>query len=226
MKYLLTVPLTNAITSGIKVWTFRYTNLQTVASSPSLGALYSQVPPAGSSLRSLVEGLYRCFFYNFAYSLLHQCSPVWTYPQLGMSTMHLLPYPMSKLLALPLLMYFWLGLTLTWLHTTLIHLLLCLCLGRWHATAPPPRCSQDRLHAAPTHFHHMLPYGGCTLHSGTTCHASPRAARSSHSWTSYWRWRKASCTFCMAFPGGSEVKNPPAMQEIRVLSLSWEDPPQ
>ena len=26
------------------------------------------------------------------------------------------------------------------------------------------------------------------------------------------------------FPGGSVVKNLPAMQEIRVLSLGWEDP--
>ena len=26
------------------------------------------------------------------------------------------------------------------------------------------------------------------------------------------------------FPGGSVVKNPPTMQEIRVLFLGWEDP--
>ena len=31
-------------------------------------------------------------------------------------------------------------------------------------------------------------------------------------------------TFTMGFPGGSVVKNPPAKQEIRVRSLSWEDP--
>ena len=29
---------------------------------------------------------------------------------------------------------------------------------------------------------------------------------------------------CWGFPGGSAVKNPPATQEIRVQSLSWEDP--
>ena len=28
----------------------------------------------------------------------------------------------------------------------------------------------------------------------------------------------------MGFPGGSAVKNPPAMQEMRFRSLSWEDP--
>ena len=28
----------------------------------------------------------------------------------------------------------------------------------------------------------------------------------------------------MGFPGGSVVKNPPAMQETRVQSLGWEDP--
>ena len=28
----------------------------------------------------------------------------------------------------------------------------------------------------------------------------------------------------MGFPGGSEVKNPPAMQEAWVRSLGWEDP--
>ena len=28
----------------------------------------------------------------------------------------------------------------------------------------------------------------------------------------------------MGFPGGSVVKNPPAMQETWVGSLSWEDP--
>ena len=28
------------------------------------------------------------------------------------------------------------------------------------------------------------------------------------------------------FPGGSDVKNMPAMQETRVQSLSWEDPLQ
>ena len=27
----------------------------------------------------------------------------------------------------------------------------------------------------------------------------------------------------MAFPGGSAVKNPPTVQELRVQSLSWED---
>ena len=27
-----------------------------------------------------------------------------------------------------------------------------------------------------------------------------------------------------SFPGGSVVKNPPTMQEIRVLFLGWEDP--
>ena len=26
------------------------------------------------------------------------------------------------------------------------------------------------------------------------------------------------------FPGGSAIKNPPAMQETNVLSLGWEDP--
>ena len=30
----------------------------------------------------------------------------------------------------------------------------------------------------------------------------------------------------MGFPGGSEVKNPPAMQETQVRSLGWEDPLQ
>jgi len=28
----------------------------------------------------------------------------------------------------------------------------------------------------------------------------------------------------MGFPGGSAVKNPPAIQERRVQSLGWEDP--
>ena len=28
----------------------------------------------------------------------------------------------------------------------------------------------------------------------------------------------------MSFPGGSLVKNPPAMQETQVQSLAWEDP--
>ena len=28
----------------------------------------------------------------------------------------------------------------------------------------------------------------------------------------------------MGFPGGSEVKNPPAKQEMWFLSLDWEDP--
>ena len=28
----------------------------------------------------------------------------------------------------------------------------------------------------------------------------------------------------LGFPGGSEVKNLPAMQETQVLSLGWEDP--
>ena len=28
----------------------------------------------------------------------------------------------------------------------------------------------------------------------------------------------------VGFPDGSAVKNPPAMQEMRVLSLGWEDP--
>ena len=28
----------------------------------------------------------------------------------------------------------------------------------------------------------------------------------------------------LGFPGGSEVKNPPAMQEMQVRSLGWEDP--
>ena len=28
----------------------------------------------------------------------------------------------------------------------------------------------------------------------------------------------------MGYPGGSAVKNPPAIQETRVQSLSWEDP--
>ena len=28
----------------------------------------------------------------------------------------------------------------------------------------------------------------------------------------------------MGFPGGSVVKNPPAMKEMPVLSLGWEDP--
>ena len=26
------------------------------------------------------------------------------------------------------------------------------------------------------------------------------------------------------YPGGSEVKNPPAMQETRIPTLGWEDP--
>ena len=30
--------------------------------------------------------------------------------------------------------------------------------------------------------------------------------------------------FCAGFPGGSVVKNPPAMQEMRVLFLGGEDP--
>ena len=29
---------------------------------------------------------------------------------------------------------------------------------------------------------------------------------------------------CQGFPGGSAVKNLPAMQELQVLSLGWEDP--
>ena len=30
----------------------------------------------------------------------------------------------------------------------------------------------------------------------------------------------------MGFPGGSTVKNLPAMQEIWIRSLGWEDPPE
>jgi len=30
----------------------------------------------------------------------------------------------------------------------------------------------------------------------------------------------------MGFPGGSAVKNPLAMQEMRVRSLGWKDPPK
>ena len=29
---------------------------------------------------------------------------------------------------------------------------------------------------------------------------------------------------CLGFPGGSALKNPPAMQELQVWSQSWEDP--
>ena len=32
-----------------------------------------------------------------------------------------------------------------------------------------------------------------------------------------------SLSCCLGFPGGSEVKNPPEMQEMRVWSLGWED---
>ena len=28
----------------------------------------------------------------------------------------------------------------------------------------------------------------------------------------------------MGFPGGSVVKNPPALQETQILSLGWKDP--
>ena len=35
--------------------------------------------------------------------------------------------------------------------------------------------------------------------------------------------QRANSYFTMGFPGGSVVKNPPAKQEIRVRSLSWED---
>ena len=41
---------------------------------------------------------------------------------------------------------------------------------------------------------------------------------------SYDVWlQRANSYFTMGFPGGSVVKNPPAKQEIRVRSLSWED---
>ena len=33
-----------------------------------------------------------------------------------------------------------------------------------------------------------------------------------------------SSTNTMGFPGGSVIKNPPAKQEMQVLSLGWEDP--
>ena len=33
-----------------------------------------------------------------------------------------------------------------------------------------------------------------------------------------------SVIMSMGFPGGSPVKNPPAVQETRVQSLGWEDP--
>ena len=36
--------------------------------------------------------------------------------------------------------------------------------------------------------------------------------------------KKLPCLLCQDFPGGSEVKNPPAMQETRVQSLNWGDP--
>ena len=32
-----------------------------------------------------------------------------------------------------------------------------------------------------------------------------------------------SLSCCLGFPGSSEVKNPPEMQEMRVWSLGWED---
>ena len=36
--------------------------------------------------------------------------------------------------------------------------------------------------------------------------------------------KKLPCLLCQDFPGGSEVKNPPAMQETWVQSLNWGDP--
>ena len=33
-----------------------------------------------------------------------------------------------------------------------------------------------------------------------------------------------SIAWCVSFPGGSVVKNLPAMQEMRVQSLGWKDP--
>ena len=46
-------------------------------------------------------------------------------------------------------------------------------------------------------------------------------------WTSLEHGKQQGLTFCMfvwGFTGGSAVKNPPAMQEIWVWSLGWEDP--
>lgn len=74
-------------------------------------------------------------------------------------------------------MYFLLGPTLIRLHTPLIHLLLCLFPGCWHPLSMYllPGVPLDRLHPALIHFHHMLPYDGCTLHSRTTCLVFPHA---------------------------------------------------
>ena len=38
------------------------------------------------------------------------------------------------------------------------------------------------------------------------------------------RLNLALAMICQGFPGGSAVKNPPAMQETWVWSLGWEDP--
>ena len=42
--------------------------------------------------------------------------------------------------------------------------------------------------------------------------------------THCWIWRNTMMTIVLTFPGGSVVKNPPAMQEKWIWSLGWEDP--
>ena len=39
-----------------------------------------------------------------------------------------------------------------------------------------------------------------------------------------WSYKFRNRSIISGFPGGSAVKNPPAMQETRVPSLGWEDP--
>ena len=39
----------------------------------------------------------------------------------------------------------------------------------------------------------------------------------------YFKWLWSVVNWTLGFPGGSVVKNPPAMQEMQVLSLGWED---
>ena len=50
-------------------------------------------------------------------------------------------------------------------------------------------------------------------------------AQSGHDW-SYLAAAAAAAVKSKGFPGGSVLKNPPAMQKTQVRSLGWEDPLQ
>ena len=61
------------------------------------------------------------------------------------------------------------------------------------------------------------------LESSATNHPLYEPASSSPPLVWYWDNRRATS---LAFPGGSVVKNPPAMQNTQVWSLGGEDPPE